>query len=397
MAFVIWTISLGALAIALGEYVAYNLIILAAGLARPKKPAKEFVSPLSIIIPVYNEERHIRRKLENIFRSDYPPELLEVIVVDDGSSDRTSQIVREFMPRGLLLIEMAERKGKISAQKEGFARATAPIAVITDATVLAPPDALRKLAGHFQDPRIGAVSAAIVVRNQNVNYLTRVAQFLFDVQNAQKLGESSLDSAGGMYGQLSLVRREALGDFGTDVVYEDREFGIALRRRGFRVLLEPSVQASYHAPESLQDFSRQKQRNIGAITQSIFRHRQLLFNPKYGWYGMLIFPEYSLFRVLRAYLLLIGFCGLLISSLVMEPASAVPLLFTAGFLTLACYVAGTAALAPLVKEPWRFLVNVLISIPAMALVALHLATASLRYFRGDFDALWERVKRDRAV
>jgi len=235
------------------------------------------------------------------------------------------------------------------------------------------------------------------VRNREVNYLTRTAQFLFDVQNAQKLGESALDSAGGLYGQLSLIRRSALGDFETNVIYEDREFGITLRRRGYRARLEPAAQGMYYAPESLVDFSRQKQRNVGAITQSILRHRQLLFNPRMGWYGMLIFPEYSLFRVLRAYLLVIAFAGALAASLLTAPASAVPRLAWMAVLSVGCYLLGTAALAPLVREPGRFLVDTVISIPAMALVAFHLATAGMRYFRGDFTSRWQRVKRDRVV
>ena len=70
----------------------------------------------------------------------------------------------------------------------------------------------------------------MTVRNRDENYITRVSQFLFDIQNAQKLGESMLDSAAGLFGQMSLVRREAVGDFSTDVIYEDREFGIALTR-----------------------------------------------------------------------------------------------------------------------------------------------------------------------
>jgi cellulose synthase/poly-beta-1,6-N-acetylglucosamine synthase-like glycosyltransferase len=247
------------------------------------------------------------------------------------------------------------------------------------------------------DAQVGAVSARIRVRNRDVNYLTRVAQFLFDIQNAQKFGESMLDSAAGLFGQFSLVRREAVGDFSTDVIYEDREFGIALRERGFRARLEPGATAGYHAAETLDDFSRQKQRNIGAMTQSLARHRNLLFNPRYGWYGLLIFPEYSLFRMLRIYLLAVSFVGAFVYVAAFEPASAVALLVSMTGAVFVAYVVGTALLAPLVAEPGRFLLDIFTAIPAMALVALHLATAVVRYFRGDFTALWERVKRQRTV
>jgi len=385
-------ISLGALWIALGEYVLYNAVMLVAGLLRPPKTRPDFTPRLTVIIPAHNEENHIRRKLENILDSDYPPELLEVMVVDDGSTDRTAEIVREF--EGVELLQTGERRGKISAQKLAFERARAEIVAITDATVLTPPDALRKLAAHMSDPRVGAVSAAMAVRNRDANYLTRVSQFLFDIQNAQKLGESRLDSVGGLFGQMSLVRRDAVGDFSTDVIYEDREFGITLRRRGYRAGIEPGAVASYYAPESLGDFSSQKRRNIGAMTQSVIRHRGLLFNPRYGLYGLLIFPEYSLFRILRPYLLAVSFLAAAIYCIFFDPGAAVALGVSMAVAVFGCYILGTALLAPLVGEPSRFLLDVLTMIPAMALVAANLITGGAGYFRGRHSARWKRVRRD---
>jgi cellulose synthase/poly-beta-1,6-N-acetylglucosamine synthase-like glycosyltransferase len=397
MASIILAISFVALGIALGQYVLYNLVALLAGLFRRPAADPDFTPPVTFIIPAYNEERHIRRKLENVLDSDYPKDLLEVIVVDDGSTDGTVEVVRLFADRKVILVQAGERKGKIFAQKTAFARARNEIIAITDTTVLAPPDTLRKLVAHMADPRVGGVSPKILVRNREVNYLTRVSQFLFDIQNAQKFGESCLDSAAGLFGQFSLIRRKAVGDFSTDVIYEDREFGIALRERGYRARFEPHASATYHAPESLEDFSLQKKRNIGAMTQSLVRHPGLLCNPRYGWYGLLIFPEYALFRLLRPHLLILSFVTAIAHTIFFEPALAWRLLAGMALTALGCYIVGTGFLAPLVAEPRRFLKDIFVSIPAMVLVAGHLATASLEYFRGDFSALWERVKRDRPV
>jgi cellulose synthase/poly-beta-1,6-N-acetylglucosamine synthase-like glycosyltransferase len=246
----------------------------------------------------------------------------------------------------------------------------------------------------MSDEKVGAVSASMTVRNRDENYITRVSQFLFDIQNAQKLGESMLDSAAGLFGQMSLVRREAVGDFSTGVIYEDREFGIALRRRGYRARIEPGVRAEYHAAKSLGDFSTQKRRNIGAMTQSIVRHRGLLFNPRYGFYGLLIFPEYSLFRVARPYLLAIAFAAATAYCALFDHGAFLPLLSSMIAVVFGCYVVGTALLTPLTAEPLRFFVSIFTAIPAMALLVAHFATASVGYFRGDYGAKWKRVKRD---
>jgi cellulose synthase/poly-beta-1,6-N-acetylglucosamine synthase-like glycosyltransferase len=392
MASILLAISTGALLLALGQYIFYNLVILLAGKFGSERVSTDFTPPITVIIPAYNEEGHIRGKLENILESDYPKELLEVIVVDDGSTDRTAEIVREF--EGVELLTTGERKGKIFVQKVAFERAKNDIIAITDVTVRTPLDALRTLAGHMADPRVGAVSASMTVRNRDVNYMTRISQFLFDIQNAQKLGESRLDSAAGLFGQMSLVRREAVGDFSTDVIYEDREFGITLRKRGWRARIEPGVRAEYHAPESLADFSNQKKRNMGAMTQSLVRHWRLLFNPAYGFYGLLIFPEYSLFRIIRPYLLALSFLGAAAYCLLFEPTAFVPLLSSMVATVFCCYVVGTALLAPLVPEPGKFLLNLLATIPAMALVAIYFLSAGARYFKGDYGAKWKRIRRD---
>ena len=394
MASFILAVSLAALWIALGEYVLYNLVVLLAGLLRSWKLDPDHTPRISVIIPAHNERHYIRRKLENILGQDYPGELVEVVVVDDGSTDGTIEIVQEF--ENVKLVQTGERKGKIFAQKLAFSQTSSEIVAITDATVLTPPDGLRKLAAHMSDPRVGAVSASISVRNRDASYIARVSQFLFDIQNAQKLGESRLDSAAGLFGQFSLIRRDAVGDFSTEVIYEDREFGIALRKRGYRARIDPDVFASYYAPESLGDFSRQKRRNIGAMTQSVIRHTKLLFNPKYGFYGILIFPEYSLFRVLRPYLLAISFLAAAAYCVFFEPGVAAVLLTSMAVAVFGCYVLGTALLAPLVREPWRFLLDIFTTIPAMALVAVYFATASIGYFKGDYNAKWDRVKRDPA-
>jgi cellulose synthase/poly-beta-1,6-N-acetylglucosamine synthase-like glycosyltransferase len=383
--------------IALAEYVLYNLIVLLMGVMRSSKTSADFTPQMTVIIPAHNEERHIQRKIENVLDSDYPPESLEILVIDDGSTDRTAEIVRGFEAQGVRLFQTGERKGKIFAQKLAFAEATSEFLVITDATVVVPSDGLRKLAAHMADPGVGAVSGRISVRNRDTNYITRVSQFLFDIQNAQKLGESRLDSAAGLFGQLSIIRRDAVGDFSTEVVYEDREFGIRLRERGYRAKIEPDVTVSYYAAETFADFVKQKHRNIGAMTQSLVRHWKLLFNPKFGWYGMLIFPEYSLFRLARPYLLALSFLSACAYCLFFDLSAATALFSSMAVAVFGSYIIGTVFLAPLVARPARFVGEIFTMLPAMAIVAVHLAIGSMRYFRGAVDPKWDRIERDRYV
>lgn len=113
---------------------------------------------LSMIIAAHNESQAIRQKLEDTLQLDYPRHKLQIIVASDGSTDGTDEIVREFSDRGVVLVRVENRLGKTNAQNIAVQHSSNPILVFSDATTVYDPQALRYLAGAFQDSRIGAAS-----------------------------------------------------------------------------------------------------------------------------------------------------------------------------------------------------------------------------------------------
>ena len=143
-------------------YVGYPLVL--AVLSRGKKPpvpaadlSDGALPTVTLLVAAHNEEAIIAEKMENSLRLDYPPGKLRVVVVSDGSIDRTDEIVRRAEPRGVTLFRVEPRRGKSLARNAAAAAATGDVLLMSDANAMYEPDALRKLMRHFADPSVGVV------------------------------------------------------------------------------------------------------------------------------------------------------------------------------------------------------------------------------------------------
>ena len=120
-------------------------------------PADEMLPAVTLLIAALDEEAIIAEKIENSLRLDYPRNKLRVVVVSDGSTDRTDAIVRAFEPRGVELFRVDPRRGKSVARNMAVEAAAGDVLVMSDANAMYEPDAVRKLMRHFADPSVGAV------------------------------------------------------------------------------------------------------------------------------------------------------------------------------------------------------------------------------------------------
>ena len=118
----------------------------------------EFKPTVSLIIPVYNEEKVIDEKIQNTLSIDYPKDKLEILIASDASTDRTKEIVQKYEKMGVKFLEQPERKGKAGALNLGLRVAKNEIIIFSDASIILDKDALRNLLRRFSDSRIGCVS-----------------------------------------------------------------------------------------------------------------------------------------------------------------------------------------------------------------------------------------------
>src|SRR5438128_728848 len=139
-------------------YAGYPLFLFLLAIRRRPRPASGYLPKITVLIAAHDEESGIRTKLEQTLALDYPAELFDILVMSDGSTDRTDEIVRLYGNPRVRLLRTTERRGKTNAQNEGVPHCTGDVIVFSDATTIYHPQALRFLAANYVDPKVGAVS-----------------------------------------------------------------------------------------------------------------------------------------------------------------------------------------------------------------------------------------------
>lgn len=228
-----------------------------------KRPVSKWLPPsVTAIVPAYNEATVVTKTVRSLLASKYKN--LKIIVVDDGSSDGTADVVRQaFGKNDRVEILSKPNGGKWSALNTGLARATDEIVVMLDADTIFDPDAIGLLVRHFEDPTVGAVCGHAVVGNR-INLLTRFQALEYATN--QNLDRRALELVNGITvvpGAIGAWRRSALqgiGGYEADTLAEDSEATVRLIRAGWRIVCEPQAVARTEAPETIRQFMKQRLR-----------------------------------------------------------------------------------------------------------------------------------------
>ena len=259
-----------------------------------------FRATVSVLIPAYNEEESIVETLEAVLKSNYP--LLEVIAVDDGSTDQTShRLQAAFHADPRVRILRQPNRGKPAALDLGLAEAKGEIVITIDADTTIDSEAISKLVRHFADPNTGAVAGNVKVGNRN-SWLTRwQALEYITSQNLEKRAFDLLNCIPVVPGAIGAWRAQAVRDCGghsPDTLAEDTDLTITLRRRGWRILYDEEAIARTQAPESASALIRQRFRWTFGTMQALWKHRDTVGRPRYGTLGSVALPNIFLFQIL---------------------------------------------------------------------------------------------------
>jgi len=255
---------------------------------------------VTVLIPAYNEESVIVQTVDSVLLSDLND--IRVIVVDDGSSDRTLELLESnFEKNNNVQIIHQVNRGKAAALNNALSQAETEFVVTIDADTEIEPDAIRKLLRHFSDPKVGAVAGNVKVGNRS-RWLTRwQALEYITSQNMEKRAFDLLNCITVVPGALGAWRREAIeavGGITADTVAEDADLTIAIRRLGWRVTYDEEAIAWTEAPETPGQLIRQRFRWTFGTLQSFWKHSDTLFRPKYGTLGWVALPNIFVFQIL---------------------------------------------------------------------------------------------------
>jgi len=257
---------------------------------------------VAVLIPAYNEEKVIERTVHGALDSDYPN--LRVIVIDDGSKDRTLEIVRRTFAAeeaaGRVLILTKPNGGKAEALNFGLEHiGNAEIFVGIDADTIIAPDAILRMVPHFLNPKVAAVAGNAKVGNR-VNLWTRwQALEYITSQNFERRALNTLGAVSVVPGAIGAWRiaavREA-GGYHVDTVAEDADLTMALLRNGYRVEYEDLALAFTEAPTTANALMRQRFRWSFGILQAVFKHRGVF--ARKGVLGLVALPNILIFQIL---------------------------------------------------------------------------------------------------
>jgi poly-beta-1,6 N-acetyl-D-glucosamine synthase len=258
---------------------------------------------VSVVLPVFNEEPVVTKTLDALRASDYP--LMEVVAVNDGSTDGTLAVLTEYAKTWpQLRVINQPNGGKSVASNHGINESWGEIIITLDGDTLFEPQTIKMFARHFMAPRngkeVGAVAGHVKVGNrrnlitawQSLEYLSGIC--------VTRMAEGLMGAISIVPGACAAWRREALlkaGGYSHDTLAEDADLTLSLQRLGYSIVQENEAVAWTEAPLTVRGLFKQRLRWTYGNIQTLYKHRGMLFNPKFGALGLLTMP-YALISVL---------------------------------------------------------------------------------------------------
>ena len=276
----------------------------------PKKKFSDYPK-ITFGIPAHNEEATILKTVKSILDADYPSAKREIIVVDDGSTDSTASVVREFAashPEVRLISQ--KNGGKASALNTALENASGDFFAVVDADSRIAPESIKKSLPNFTEDSIGAVISRVRV-DEPRNFLERIQRFEYIMSSMIR---KIMCNFGTLYmtpGVLSIYRTSLLSRLGgftrdNNNLTEDLEIAMRLKHNGYLIRMEPESITYTHVPSTLSALWRQRIRWARGYIYNHIKYRDMFFSRKHGVYGFFQMPLNVL-----AVILLVGNIGII--------------------------------------------------------------------------------------
>ena len=300
------TLFLAAIGLGLARLLALCGLALV-GRARANKrgvPADAGELSVSVLIPAFNEAKVIAASVRQILASTHRK--VRIIVIDDGSTDGTSDVVRaSFAGDQRVSLVTTQNGGKARAINFGLAHADGDIIVVLDADTQFEPQTISRLVRWFADPTVGAVAGNAKVGNR-LNMLTRWQALEYvTAQNLERRALATLGCITVVPGAVGAWRREAivkLGGFPSNTLAEDQDLTIMVQRAGYKALFDQQAIAWTEAPDTMDGLAKQRFRWAFGTLQCLWKHRRVNLNPRYGALGLVAMPQVWMFQIALALL-----------------------------------------------------------------------------------------------
>lgn len=280
---------------------------------RRLKKDYSYIPTVTVMVVAHNEEKVIWDKLENLINLDYPKEKIEFLISSDNSTDKTNELVEEFIKLNpdyrIRLYKVKERRGKTNAQNEAQKTVNSEILVMTDANSILEKNSVKELVASFTSDDISYVCGRLVITNQDTNDIAKTETLYWDTDTELREIESNIQTITAGNGAIYACRNNEYYDFDPMSSHDiDMPRYFALKKK--RSIFNPDAIAYEKASENIKDEFRRKVRMNRAILKNILPDIRIFNVFKYRWYSYFYFGH----RTCR-YLLWISHLILLISNL----------------------------------------------------------------------------------
>ena len=280
-------------------------ILILFDLEEPKPTKKKY--SITFIIPTYNEEKNIKRAINSVLNLNYSGKK-KIIVVDDMSTDRTKEICKRYERKGLIeFIEKGVHNGKVPSINLALKKVKTDLFVILDADTYFEKNSIKKLVSYFDDPKVGAVLAALKVENgKGIIPRLQTVEYFFSIflRKLSTFYNGLYTTHGATIFRTSAIKK--VGDFDERNPTEDMDMALRLIKNGYKIESDLHASAYTIVPNTFFKLFKQRLRWYGGfIYNSIIKHRDMLFKKKYYGLNFITYPL-SYFWILIAFLLIYG-------------------------------------------------------------------------------------------
>lgn len=388
-------VAVGGFGLVVYSYVLYPLVLaVVAMVAQFRRDARFVLSkqdrrvsakarvlpPVAVIISAYNEQAHLRQRIDNLLALDYPPELLRCYIGSDGSSDATADILRACSDPRIQACVYETNRGKASVLNDLVEQARASILVFSDANTFFHRNALLELVRHFDQPEVGGVSGELRLKgsggdNQDSLYW-RLEQFL-------KFFEGRINGLLGANGAIYAIRRRLWQPLRPDTICDDFCVAMNVSAAGHRLVYEPAAWAEEDTPQAItEEYNRRLRIGIGNF-QALVRHPEYV--TRTSWGTAFAYVSHKVLRWVAPHLLLLG----LGASFILACQSTA----WVGWTLLQLLAYGSAAGLYQLTQRQVALPSLLRIVAFLFALNWAFLVASWRFARGDYRGSWHRTER----
>lgn len=268
-----------------------------------KKGKRDFklnAKPLvSVIIPVFNKSRHLKGTINSILKLKYEPK--EIIVVNDGSTDESEKICRNYERKGMIrFLNFKRNRGKAHVLNAGVKASKGDLILSIDADSFVNSNSLERMVRHFEDLKMGAVAGVVKVKRKK-GLLNRLQIIEYLHQAFQRLVQGFFDAVLVLPGPLSLYRKSAIldaGGFEDITLVEDWDMTMKIHKKGYKIVSEKRASADTVAPETVRKWWHQRVRWSRGGIQIARRHTDIVGRSKNRALTRLIFPLHIMWLII---------------------------------------------------------------------------------------------------